>query len=234
MAFLVALLVCAPESADVADRVPEVVQLLKAGETSEAVARLKEIATHKENHAEAASLVRLIRTGKVKKPPEVMEACFLALKGIGSRKVTRQVIALLKHPTLRKESAVRIGVCRALGGSADPAGAEALIGRMRDKDDHVIAAAAEAAGSFRYARDSIRKDLFKTILDIYESNWNLKNSVDPELRVERARAERRWEIVERPMERSLQLLSNVTKVTPPEWRRWWNKNKKRRWIDLDQ
>ena len=34
-------------------------------------------------------------------------------------------------------------------------------------------------------------------------------------------------------EKSLQLLSNVTQPDPPSWRRWWNKNKKGRWADLE-
>jgi len=162
-------------------------------------------------------------------PPELLEGFFLALKGIGSREVTRPLVALLKHPTLRKLSVVRIGVCRALSGSADPAGVETLVDRMRDKDDRVIAAAAEAAAAYRHAKESIRKELFRVVLEIYVSNWNLKNSVDPDLKVEKARAERRWEVIERPAERSLQLLSNVTQEDPPAWQRWWNKNKNRRW-----
>ena len=104
---------------------------------------------------------------------------------------------------------------------------------MRDKEDQVIAAAAQAAGAYRYEKDSVRKDLFKTIVGIYESTWNLKNSVDPKKKVEAARAERKWFVIEGPMERSMQLLSNTTQPDPPAWRRWWNKNKKRKWADLD-
>ena len=118
-------------------------------------------------------------------------------------------------------------------GSADPAGVETLLDLMRDKDDHVIAAAAEAGGAFRYAKEATRKDLFKTILDIYVSTWNLKNAVKPELKTQKRRAERKWEIVEAPMEKSLQLLSNVTQKSPPEWRRWWNKQKRKRWAELE-
>ena len=104
---------------------------------------------------------------------------------------------------------------------------------MRDREDRVVAAAAETAGAYRYAKVSIRKDLFKTILDIYVGTWNLKNSVNPDLKTEKRRAERKWELIERPMERSLQLLSNVTQNSPPEWRRWWNKNKRKRWEELE-
>ncbi|MHC5050806.1 MAG: HEAT repeat domain-containing protein, partial [Planctomycetota bacterium] len=134
---------------------------------------------------------------------------------------------------LKKEEAIRIGVCRALQGSADPKAAESLIKLMRDRSDHVVAAAAEAAGAYRYEKEHIRKELFKTILGIYESTWNLKNSVDAEQKVARRRAEDKWEIIEKPMEKSLQLLSNVTQNDPPAWRRFWNKNKKRRWGDLE-
>jgi hypothetical protein len=104
---------------------------------------------------------------------------------------------------------------------------------MRDSTDEVVAAAAEAAGAYRFAKESIRKDLFKTIVDIYVGTWNVKNAVNPELKTQKRRAERKWEIVEKPMERSLQLLSNVSQNTPPAWRRWWNKNKRKRWAELE-
>ena len=175
----------------------------------------------------------MIRSRKVKKPPEVIEASFLALKGIGSRKVTRSLLAILDHSVLKKNSLVRIGVCRALEGAVDPIAAETLVALMRDKDDHVIAAAAEAAGAYRYEKEAIRKDLFKTTMGIYESTWNLKNAVDPEKKKQKRRAERKWEVIEKPMEKSLQLLSNVVQNNPPSWRRWWNKNKRKRWAELE-
>ena len=158
MATLLTLLLLAPDP--VATKVPEVIQHLKAKppQTTQALNLLKEIGTLKKNHVEAKALVKMIRTRKVKKPPEVIEASFLALKGIGSRKVTRSLLAILDHSVLKKDSAVRIGVCRALEGSVDPSAADTLINLMRDKDDHVIAAAAAAAGAYRYEKEAIRKD----------------------------------------------------------------------------
>ena len=96
-----------------------------------------------------------------------------------------------------------------------------------------IGAAAEAAGAYRYAKESIRKYLFKTILGIYAGTWNQKNSINPDLKKEKRRAEQKWELIESPMEKALQLLSNVTQNSPPEWRRWWNKNKGKRWEELE-
>jgi hypothetical protein len=230
MALLILLLVLAPEETTRADGVAEA---LAAGDKPKAIAILKEIGTLKGNDAEALAVARLVREPRVVKEPEVLEECFLALKGIGSRKVTPALLRLLDHSTLKEIEAVRIGVCRAFQGSADPAGAEALLDLFHDREDRVIAAAAEAAGAYRYAKEPLRKELFKGILDIYESCWNLKNSVKPELKTEKRRAERRWEVVEAAMEKSLQLLSNETQPDPPSWRRWWNKNKKDRWADLE-
>jgi len=237
MAILLTLLLLAPDAP--ATKVPELIEILRDLErTPQALQLLREIGGLKGNHAEAAALVKMIRNPRLyprllTNKPEVVEASFRALGGIGSRKVTKQLLALLDHSTLKKHAVIRVGVCRALEGSADPKAAEALIKLMRDKNDHVIAAAAEAAGAYRYEKEFIRKDLFKTILGIYESTWNLKNTVDPEKKTEKRRAEEKWEIIEQPMEKSLQLLSNVTQVDPPAWRRFWNKNKKRRWGDLE-
>ncbi|MCK6460514.1 MAG: HEAT repeat domain-containing protein [Planctomycetes bacterium] len=230
MAILILLLVLAPEETTRAD---EVAEALAKGDKPKAIAILKEIGTLKGNDAEALAVARLVRDQKVQKEPEVLEECFLALKGIGSRKVTPALLKLLDHSTLKEVVEVRIGVCRALQGSADPAGAEALLGLLHDREDRVIAASAEAAGAYRHAKEPVRKDLFKGILDVYESTWNLKNSVKPELKTEKRRAERKWEVIEAPMEKSLQLLSNQTQPDPPSWRRWWNKNKKDRWAELE-
>ena len=230
MALLLTLLILAAEAPT---RTDEAAAALAAGDKPKAIALLKEIGTLKGNDAEALALVKLVREPEVTKQPEVLEECFLALKGIGSRKVTPALLKLLDHSTLKELEAVRTGVCRAFQGSADPDGAEALLDLLHDREDRVIAAAAEAAGAYRYAKEPLRKELFKGILDVYESNWNLKNSVKPELKVEKRRAERRWEVVEGAMEKSLQLLSNVTQPDPPSWRRWWNKNKKDRWADLE-
>ena len=223
------LLADAPEAVKAA----ELVGHLKAKNKEQALLVLREMAKLDKNHAEAEALVKVIRDRRLEKPPEVMEACFVALKGIGSRKVTRSVLALLDHSRLKKEEVVRIGVCRALEGSADPKGVESIIDLLRDKEDRVIAAAAEAAGAYRYSKESIRKELFERVMGLYVSTWNLKNTVDPNLKKEQRRAELKWEIIEKPMERTLQLLSNVTQNSPPEWRRWWNKNKNKRWADLE-
>ncbi len=230
MALILSLLILAAEEPTRADGVAAA---LAQGDKPKSIALLKEIGTLKGNDAEALAVVKLVRDPQVLKQPEVLEECFLALKGIGSRKVTPQLLKLLDHSTLKEMEAIRIGVCRALQGSADTDGAEALIDLLRDREDRVIAAAAEAIGAYRHAKEPLRKELFKSILDIYESAWNLKNSVKPELKTEKRRAERRWEVVEAAMERSLQLLSNETQPDPPSWRRWWNKNKKDRWADLE-
>jgi len=230
MALLLCLLILA---ADETTRVDAVAEALALGDKPKAIALLKEIGTLKGNDTEALALVRFVRERDVVKEPEVLEECFLALKGIGSRKVTPALLRLLDHSVLKEVDEVRIGVCRALQGSADPAGADAILDLFHDREDRVIAAAAEAAGAYRYAKESIRKDLFKGILEIYEGTWNIKNSVKPEMKVEKRRAERRWEVIEAAMERSLQLLSNETQPDPPSWRRWWNKNKKDRWADLE-
>jgi HEAT repeat protein len=224
-----ALLLLAPSG----NQVPELIGHLQAGDAVKALAVLREIASHAKNDEEALDLVKLIRQGKPKMPPEVVDAVFLALKGIGSRKVTKDLMAFRKHSRLKKDDRVQVGVCRALGGSADPIAVEFLIDRLRDPNDEVIAAAAEAAGAYRHASQEIRKEFFQTIVDQYESMWNLMNSVNPDRTVEKGRAERKWAITGKAMEKSLQLLSNVTQSDPPEWRRWWNKNKNSKWPELE-
>ncbi|MHC4953557.1 MAG: HEAT repeat domain-containing protein [Planctomycetota bacterium] len=215
------------------NKVPEVVQLLKDEKPDKAIALLREIGKHKKNDTEAVALVKLIKAPRPKRPPEVMEACFLALKGIGSRKVTRPLIALFKHSRLKKDPLVRKGICIALGGSADPKAVDILIQKMRDPDDHVTGAAIEAAAAYRYAREATRKELFKAVVGIYVPTWNLKESINPDHKTQRQRAEKKWEIIAKPAERSLQRLSNTTQEDPPAWQRWWNKTKRKKWEELE-
>jgi hypothetical protein len=231
---LTLLLLASPDAKGAAPKseVPKVADLLTKDKPGKAIKLLRIIGTHKDNHAEAVDLVKLIRASKPKKAPEVYEACFRALKGIGSRKVTSSLIALFKHPRLKKEPMIRAGICTALGGSADPKAVSALTDRMRDPDDRVIAAAVDAAGPFRYAKVSVRKELFKAVIAVYVPTWNMKESVNPDHKKRRQRAERRWELIAKPCERSLQLLSDTTQADPPAWRRWWNDHKKKKWAEL--
>jgi len=233
MAILLGMILLSAPPAPAPLKVDRLAKLLRAKETAKALALLKQIGALEHDDAEAKALVKLIRNRRVFKPPAVLEACFLALKGIKSRKITRDLEAMRKLNPLRKDPKVRIGICRALQGSADPAGAETLAALLRDPDDTVVAAAAEAAGAYRTAKQSIRKDLFKTIVDIYVGTWNLKNSVQADLKTEMRRAERKWELIHKPMEKSMRLLSNATRNDPPAWRRWWNKNKHKRWGELE-
>jgi HEAT repeat protein len=227
------LLLAAPEPPATKNRVPEVAALLKEEKFSDALKLLREIGTHKDNHVEAADLIKLIKAPRPKRPPEIDDASFLALKGIGSRKVTQKLIALFKHSRLKKDPAMRKGICIALGGAADPKAVDALVARMRDPDNHVIGAAIEAAGNYRYSKESVRKELFKTVIGVYVPTWNMKESINPDHKQNRQRAERKWEVIAKPAERALQLLSNTTQEDPPAWRRWWNKKKKVRWQELE-
>jgi HEAT repeat protein len=213
--------------------VPDLVKLVREEKTADALKLLREIGKHKGNHEEAAALVKFVRASRPKKPPEIFEASFLALKGIGSRKVTMQLIALFKHSRLKKEESIRRGICIALGGAADPRAVDTLIDRMRDPDDHVKAAAVEAAGSYRYAKESIRKELVEKVVGVYVPTWNMKESINPDHKQERQRNERKWEVIAKPCERTLELLTNTKQEDPPAWRRWWNKNKNDRWAEIE-
>jgi len=215
------------------NQVPEVIQLLKDEKPDKAIALLKEIGKHKKNDTEAVDLVKLVKAPRPKRPPEVNEAIFLALRDIGSRKVTSKLIALFKHTRLKKDPMARKGICLALGGAADPKAVDELCDRMRDPDDHVIAAAIEAAGFYRYSKESIRKELFKSALGVYVPTWNMKESIKPEHKTQRQRAERKWEVIAKPSEKTLRLLSNTTQEDPPAWRRWWNKVKKKKWAEIE-
>ena len=232
MACLLLLLLLAPDP-KLTSQVPEVVQLLKDEKPDKAIAMLREIGKHKKNHVEAADLIKLVRSSRPKRPPEVNEAIFLAIRDIGSRKVTLKLIALFKHRTLKKDPMARKGICLALGGAADPKAVDELCDRMRDPNDHVIAAAIEAAGSYRYAKESIRKELFEAVLGVYVPTWNMKESIHPDHKTQRQRAERKWEVIMKPAEKSLRLLSNTTQEDPPAWRRWWNKRKKAKWAEIE-
>ncbi|MEE8104366.1 MAG: hypothetical protein V3T86_02400 [Planctomycetota bacterium] len=227
MAILLTFLLLAPGPA--AEKVPQLETLLKARKTNDALALLKKIGELKENHVEAKALVKLIRKPKPKMPPEIIEASFHALAGIESREITKSLLMLMKVRRLKKDHVARIGICLVLEATGDPAGIEYLTDRMVDVDDRVTAAAAAAMGTHRHAKESVRKELFTALLKIFVPTYNLTKSLKGDHKSQRRRAERKWELIEKPFEKSLQLLSNHTERTPPQWQRWWNKNKHKRW-----
>ena len=232
MACLLTLLFLLP-GPNAQSQVPDVVQLLKDEKPDKAIALLKEIGKHKKNDTEAGDLIKLVKSARPKRPSEVDQAIFLALRDIGSRKVTSKLLALFKVKRIKKDPTLRAGVCTALGGAADPKAVDELCDRMRDPDNHVVAAAVEAAGSYRYSKESIRKELFKTVLAVYVPTWNMKESIHPDHKQKRQQAERKWELIAKPCEKTLRLLSNTTQEDPPAWRRWWNKTKKKKWQEIE-
>jgi hypothetical protein len=69
-----------------------------------------------------------------------------------------------------------------------------------------------------------RKDVFEDILKALDS---AKSAMDSDVTDPIARE--RYDIVSAPMMTSLGRLAGARVDSPEEWRRWWNKNKKKDW-----
>ena len=109
---------------------------------------------------------------------------------------------------------------------ADPATIPPLTTLIQSPDAHVVAAAADALVGLAEAETDQKREVVQRMVDLYESTWNLMNSVRPEDRVEAKIAHDKWEIFSKSLRQALQALSRQQLSQPRDWRRWWNDHKK--------
>ncbi|MDE0915002.1 MAG: hypothetical protein OSB57_07460, partial [Planctomycetota bacterium] len=99
---------------------------------------------------------------------------------------------------------------------------------ITDRSSTVQGAAAEALGNFVHLKSKDRKEIFEEILKTLTS---VRNSVDSDPLDTISR--QRYDAIAAPMITTLQDLSGHDERKPSEWRRWWNKNKKKDWDKED-
>ena len=116
----------------------------------------------------------------------------------------------------------------ALGKTKDVKSVKTLTDLITDRSSTVQGAAAEALGNFVHLKSKDRKEIFEEILKTLTS---VRNSVDSDPLDTISR--QRYDAIAAPMITTLQDLSGHDERKPSEWRRWFNKNKKKDWDKED-
>ncbi|MBI1848862.1 MAG: HEAT repeat domain-containing protein [Planctomycetes bacterium] len=121
----------------------------------------------------------------------------------------------------RKE--VRLAVVESLGRTKDPSESKTLLNLLKDKDSDVIAAAARGLGHYNDAKEGVRKDIAKEMINILDSAYNGAN--DPK----NTTAIKKFDVIRDPMMTALNSITGHTVNNAGEWRKWYNDNKNNKW-----
>jgi hypothetical protein len=141
----------------------------------------------------------------------------------------KPLVAILEDKEFRRDADARRRVAHALSVIADDSAVLPLADLIRfDEDAEVVAEAADALAGFAAAPLALRKEAVRRLVDLYESTWNLKESVktDQKDKILRQRATERYKVHGKSLRYALQSLAGVQLTRPQEWREWWNENKK--------
>lgn len=158
----------------------------------------------------------------------VISAAALGLGGMG-QDAAKPLSSAVKDRRLRKEERLKpayLNCIRALGQTKSLRDIKTLGDLLNDKDFDVIAAAAEAMGYYNGEdmKQSVRKKVAEDLIKALDSAYNAAEA-DPR----NTTLQRKYEIVGPPLQSSLQKVTGASVGAAPEWRKWFNDNKKKRW-----
>ncbi len=148
------------------------------------------------------------------------------LSGMGAP-AAKPLASALKDKKLRKEPKLKeayLACIRALGATKSVRDSKTLINLLKDKDFYVVAAAADALGNYNDVKLNYRRSIAEQMVNALDSAYNAAQA-DPR----NTTFQKRYEIIGVPL---MTALSKVTGASPggaPEWRKWFNDNKKKRW-----
>ncbi len=158
--------------------------------------------------------------------PEIRDRVFAIVEKERPKDLVKPLVALTEDRRFKRDFDLHRRVIHALSVIADVSAIEPLTAFLLSEDHHVVASAADALGTFASAPHRLRVEPVRRMIDLYESTWNLMNSIRPEDRVAAKDAKDRWEIYGKSLRTALQALARQTITRAREWRDWWNDHKK--------
>jgi hypothetical protein len=158
--------------------------------------------------------------------PEVRDRAFAVVEKERPKDLVKTLAALPDDRRFKRDFDLHKRVAHALAVIADVSAIEPLTQFLLSDDAAVVAAAADALGTFASAPHKHRVEPVKRMIDLYEGTWNKKESIRPEDRVAAKQAADDWEVFGKSLRASLQALTRQTITRPREWRDWWNDHKK--------
>ncbi|MCP5024121.1 MAG: HEAT repeat domain-containing protein [bacterium] len=155
-------------------------------------------------------------------------AVSLGRMGPESVKILTKFIGDKKH---RANLVLQARLVQSLGQTKAEDAVKPLLDLLGHKDFQIEQAAAQALGNFSELEEKQRKMVFGEVLNALMSAFNNKEA---DTTNEQPEVHKRYDAVSSSMVTTLQALSGHEEGTPPGWQKWWNKNKKEDWSELDE
>jgi len=134
------------------------------------------------------------------------------------------LIGWIGHKAHRDDVTLQRRLIRMLGKTKSEDGRRPLIKLLTHRDALIQSAAAEALGDYEDAEQDARKECFEELLKELMTVKGQKDS-DPNDTIARDR----WDVIAAPIVSSLGRLSRHQELTPEDWQRWYNKNRREDW-----
>jgi hypothetical protein len=157
---------------------------------------------------------------------EARDKAFALVEKVHDKALIGPLAALIEHKDFRRDWDLHKRIAHAFAVTADVSAIEPLVTLIASEDEHVVAEAADALGTFGEAKVDQKREAVQRMIDLYESTWNLMNSVRPEDQKAAKIANEKWEVFSGSLRRALQALTLQQISRPKDWRRWWNDHKK--------
>lgn len=153
--------------------------------------------------------------------------CATALGTLGPES-SKVIQAWIGHKSHKKDVQLQERLILALGKTKDERAVKALLDLLSHHEARVQGAAGTALGNYGHLDQKVRKDIFEEVMQTLTGVYNQTQGDTQDII-----ARERYDVIAAPMITTLQVLSRHDERKPPEWRRWWNKNKKGDWDKED-
>ena len=158
---------------------------------------------------------------------ETEKAALGVVEANKSKALIAPLAAIIEDKDTRRRFRLHALLAHAFAVIADPACLEPLTELVQSEEATVVAAAADALAGFKGAPHAKRLEPVRRMIDIFDTTWNLKESVRPDDKVARERARTDWEAYGVAIRKALQALTGQVNLTRPrQFREWWNDHKK--------
>lgn len=157
---------------------------------------------------------------------DVRDRLFALVEKVHDKALVAPLAALIEHKDLRRDWDLLRRIAHALTVTADVAAIAPLTTLIACEDEHAVAQAADGLATFGEAKVDEKREAVQRLIDLYESTWNLMNSVRPEDQKAAKVANQKWEVFGAAVRQALQALTAQQLARPKDWRRWWNDHKK--------
>ena len=157
---------------------------------------------------------------------EVEKAALALVEANKAKSLVAPLAAIIEDKETRRRFRLHALIAHAFAVIADDAVLEPLTQLVLSENAPVVAAAADALAGFKASPHAKRVEPVKRMLEVFESTWNLKESMRPEDNVPRKQARDDWEVFGAALRKALQNLTGQANLTRPrQFRDWWNDHK---------